>query len=485
MKKYNRSLGKNALLSSIKTFAAIVYPLITYPYITRVLEVEDIGRINFSRSVTNYFVLLGAFGISTFAIRNGSRVREDSKKLEDFSSDIFTINCITSLISFLLLVAVTFIPALSYYKEFIIILGIEILMVPIGVEWLFSIVEDFSYITARSIIIQILSLIALFVFVHDTNDALIYAFITVLAKTLSNVFNWIYSKKYVQIHLKRRFNWEVYKKSLFTFFVNSIASTIYLNSDVTMLGLYCSDYVVGIYGVATRVYLLVKQVFNATVAALIPRLSYYSRDSLSEFDELLNKINSLFLLFIIPTTAGLIVFRTQIILIISGSKYLKAESSMAILAMALFFATLGNIYANGVLISKGKEKDVLRGTVISSLVNVSLNLVLLKSFEENGAALTTLISEIIMFSFCYYKSLKLTKSRIQLKQIKDPLVGTILMIAGYYLAQRLLRFGLWMNFIIEFIVCVLTYYSYLILIKNTYCLEITSKIVRRLRTRGV
>ena len=482
--KYNKSLGKNAFLSSLKTFFAIIFPLITYPYITRILPVEDIGKINFSRSVSNYFVLFGTFGISSFAIRNGSQLRDDNGRLERFSTDIFSINIITSLVAFFLLILSAFIPAFNAYRDYMFILSIEIIIAPIGVEWLFPIVEDFAYITLRSFIVQLLSLIALFLFVHDMNDALIYTFITVMAKVLPYIFNWFYSKKYIRVHFTVCFEWKKYYKQLLAFFVNSMASTVYLNSDTTMLGLFCNDYVMGIYGVSTRIYLLVKQIFNATIAALIPRMAYYAKNDSKKFDLLLKKVNSLFLLFIFPAVTGMIIYRIPIVYIIAGEKYSQAGTSMIILSCALFFATLGNIYANGVLISKNMEQDVLRGTIISSVVNIILNFFLLNKFEENGAAFTTLVSEIIMFLYCYYKSFCLTQNRVSLKQIRDPMFGSVLMVIIYIVTQKVFEFDRMINFILEGSISVLTYYIYLFSAKNKYCLEVTERFVDKITNRN-
>ena len=145
-----KSMKENAILNALRTLAGIVFPLITYPYISRVL-----GKINFANSIVSYFSLLAALGISSYAIREGGAIRDDKNKLKNFSNQIFTINMVFTAISYILLaILLSFSKRLYAYKELIIIQSFIIFATTIGIEWLFSIYEDYAYITVRTIAIQ-------------------------------------------------------------------------------------------------------------------------------------------------------------------------------------------------------------------------------------------------------------------------------------------------------------------------------------------
>lgn len=246
MKK--KSLKINALLSSLKTLTTIIFPLVTYPYITRVLSVQNIGKINFGQSIVSYFSLLASLGISTFAIRNGSQIRENQEKLNTFANRIFTINVISTILSCALLISITFLPTkIAAYRGIILIQGLSVALSPLAVDWIYTIYEDFGYITLRSFMIHLMSMILMFAFVKDENDVYLYVALMSLSTSLGNIFNFVHSKKYVRLKLVSDRHWNEYKSSILIFFVNSIATIIYMNSDTTILGILKDDYSVGLY----------------------------------------------------------------------------------------------------------------------------------------------------------------------------------------------------------------------------------------------
>ena len=159
-----RSLGLNAVLNGVKQCCSIVFPLITFPYISRVLGNDGYGKYSFSNSITNYFILLAALGIYTYAIREGAKIRDDQKEVDKFCSQVFSINVCSAVISLLLLGLVVFnSPKLSEYKAYIFIQSTAIIMTLLGTDWVNSIFEDYFYITARYIAVQCVCLIAMIV----------------------------------------------------------------------------------------------------------------------------------------------------------------------------------------------------------------------------------------------------------------------------------------------------------------------------------
>jgi len=204
-----KSLKLNAFLNSLRGVLNLIFPLITFPYVSRVLSVSGIGKYNFSNSIVSYFVLIAGLGINIYAVREGAKYRDNKEKLNSFANKIFTINTYSAIVAYVLLFICLFtFTKLHSYFYCILIYSLQILFSVIGVEWLFTIYEDFAYITIRSIIFQLLSIIMLFIFVRHSNDYLKYAAVTVFATVGSNVLNFIRAEKQHHIHLLLNFNWQ-------------------------------------------------------------------------------------------------------------------------------------------------------------------------------------------------------------------------------------------------------------------------------------
>lgn len=233
-----RSLGLNGLLNGIRSVLNLLFPLITFPYVARVLSVDGLGKYNFANTYVGYFVLLAGLGISTYAVREGTKYRNNRLKISGFLSEIFSINLISTIIAYIMLIiSLLIFKSLYPYAICILIFSTQIAFTTIGTEWIFIIYEDYSYITIRSILVKVLSIILLFIFVKNTNDYLIYAGITVLANAGSNIFNFFYVKKFCDIKLTLDINWKYHIKPILIIFATTIAVNIYLSSDTTILGL--------------------------------------------------------------------------------------------------------------------------------------------------------------------------------------------------------------------------------------------------------
>ena len=169
-------------------------------------------------------------------------------------------------------ICILFFEELRKYLSVILILCVAIMFTTLGCEWVYNIYEDFKYITIRSIIFQLVSLILLFVLVKDSNDLLAYSIITVIASSGANVVNIIARRKYLKIGLVFNKNITKHLVPIFILFANSVATTIYINSDMTILGIISGDYYTGLYSVSTKVYTIIKTLLGAIIVVSIPHL---------------------------------------------------------------------------------------------------------------------------------------------------------------------------------------------------------------------
>ena len=225
--KKNKSMGLNAILNSLQSLLNLVFPLVTFPYISRTLSVDGVGKYNFANSIISYFILLAGLGISVFAVREGAKLRDNRKEFSLFASRIFTINIVSTAISYLALFLILILStSLQKYNTAILIFSIQIFFTTLGVDWIYTIFEEYGYITARNIIFKIISALLLFIFVRHRDDYLNYIIISVVASTGSYLLNFFHSKKFCDIKLVFNFNWKNYLTPILTIFASTVAIKI-------------------------------------------------------------------------------------------------------------------------------------------------------------------------------------------------------------------------------------------------------------------
>ena len=422
-----KSLSINAGLNAIRSVLNMFFPLITYPYITAVLSVDELGKYNFSLSIINYFALIAGLGVSSYAIREGARIRDDKKALSLFANQMLEINLISMCVAYVLLfavlgVSVTLVP----YRNLIVFLSIQMLFTTIGVEWLYAIFEEYQYITIRSIVFKVISIALLFIMVQNEGDVFRYAAVVMFATTGSNILDAFFARKYFKFSLVPLQTLKQHIRPIMVLFASNIAVMVYVYSDTTMLGLMADDYTVGIYAVSSKVYSMMKSVLSAVLVVSIPRLAnLYGMGEVAKFKSVVQNITDTIALLVIPSVVGLILQSKNIILFISNEKYLQAIPSLVILSIGLISCMYGWIYNQCVLLPAQKENVILTATIISAFVNVGLNVVLIGNWREIATAFTTLIAESIMLVICRHESLKICRIKIFNKNLITVCIGTI------------------------------------------------------------
>lgn len=476
-----KSLGLNALLNGLRSVLNILFPLITFPYVSRVLQVDGIGIYNFSNSIVSYFLLIAALGIGTYAIREGAKLKDSREKISQFASEVFTINiCSTFIAYFLLFLCLLIFSKLHNYIICILIFSLQIFFTTIGTEWIYQIYEDYSYITIRSIIFQILSIVLLFVFVRDSHDYLNYAAITVFSAVGSNVLNFIHARRYCHIRLVWHFNWKVHLGPIIVLFFAGVANMIYLNSDIMLLGLMKNNYVVGIYSVSSKVYQIVKTLISAILIVTVPRLAMlFGKSKIIEYKNILTKLTNVLVLFALPASVGLFMLAREVVLLISGPKYLRSINSLQILCFAYIFSILAWILSDCVLIPAKREKYVLRSMGASAILNIMINLVLIPFWDEDAAALSTVLAELCMFVVNYHYAKDLVKDVFISKTLLHTFISSIIGCAGIVLICLLCNLGfqsLILKTIFSVVLSVVMYGAVLVLMKNKFALAMLDRV---------
>ncbi|MDD6065423.1 MAG: flippase [Firmicutes bacterium] len=392
-----KSMKINAVLNGIKTLVTILFPIITFPYIMRVLGADNIGKINFANSIANYFQLIAALGVSSYAIREGAALRKDKTRISEFSRQIFSINLVTMVIAYVLLIITLVVSTkIRSYGTIIFIQSLNVFFTVIGVEWIYSIYEDYLYITIRTILVQLVSLILTFALVRTPEDYVTYVWISVLASGGANLINFFYAFKYCSLVPTAHMQMRKHLKPMLILGCNTLAVTIYVNSDITILGFMKDDYCVGIYSNAVKIYTVLKQIINALIVVSLPRLSaLYGNGDYKQYNGLIEKVLKSLMILLLPVVTGLILLSNELVVLISGPEYAEGAAALRILSIAIAFSILASFFTTAILLPRKKEKYILRATMISAVVNIALNFVLIPVFSERGAAMTTVLAEFL------------------------------------------------------------------------------------------
>lgn len=423
----NKKENKNTIYNTIKSVCGILFPLISFPYISRVLTAENLGKINFAHSISSYCALIATLGVTTYAVRECAKVRDDEQKLGEVAGQILSINLTSTFIAYLLLIIILIVAKpLANYRFLIGIQSLTILFGVFGAEWLNTAMEDFKYITIRTVSMQAISLLLMFLFVKKPEHYINYALISVVSSSGANVANILYRRKYCKVKLTWKMDAKKHLPPILLMFSMIISQTIYCNSDITLLGLMRSDFEVGLYSASVKIYTLVNTLVASVAFVVMPQLTVnFAAENYAEVNRLLKYALNFIIVLGLPSLVGINVIAPQLIETLAGPEYLAAVTSLRILTVSLAFSFLGGWIGNTMMLPAGKEKICLRGCIVSAMVNIVLNLLLIPRWGLNAAAATTALSELVGILILFPHIDKNICVDGLAEMIKAPLVGAV------------------------------------------------------------
>lgn len=420
-------LLKNGALNALRTLSSILFPIITIPYVSRVLSVESFGRYNFANSFISYFVLLASLGISTYAIRECSQLIEKREDLEKEASQIFSINIISMLISYSVLFAtLTFCPVFKGYEKLILVLSLNIIIPILGADWMNTAQEDFAFITYRTIFFQVVALICTVMFVKEPDDYIIFAVINVLSGSGASIVNYFYIRRFCKLHFTFNIEWKKHLKPIILMFSLLIAQNILSNLDITMIGIMKGDGLTGLYSMSVRLYVTVEKVISSIALVLLPQMSIlFQERRYEDINQILHKILAFIYTLALPCSIGLMMLSKEILVFVCGTEYSNAAISLAILSVSMFVNLLGGFWGNIVLLPSGKEGRFMLACIVSALINSFFNVFFIYFWGIEGAAVTTVISAITIYAICRSGKDVVINIHLCREEILGPLVGGI------------------------------------------------------------
>lgn len=342
--------------------------------------------------------MFAQLGIPTYGVRACAKVRDDREKLTRTAQELLIINLVMDVVSYVALaIALVCVPRLREDRALYVVVSFTIILTSIGMEWLYKALEQYTYITIRSIIFKFIALVAMFLLIHQQEDYVIYGAISIFAASASNIFNFINAHKYIDMKPVGNYDFKRHFKPVAVFFAMSCATTIYTHLDTVMLGFMTSDEDVGYYNAAVKIKSVLVSVVTSLGTVLLPRSSYYVESGqIDEFKRITRKALNFVFLVATPLMLYFILYAKQGIYFLSGSAYAGSIVPMQIIMPTLLFIGLTNILGIQMLVPLGRERVVLYSEIAGAVVDLVLNALLIPRFASSGAAIGTLAAEFVV-----------------------------------------------------------------------------------------
>lgn len=390
-------IKKNFFYSAFLTTANYIFPLLTLPYVTRVLGVNNYGICGFIDGIINYFILFSTMGIAVVGIREIAVSKGNRHRLSTTFGDLLALNAIFTFLSILILLVCTFlIPKLNEQKELMFFGAFKVGFNFLLIEWFYKGIEDFKFITIRTLLVKCLYVVGVFLLVKQSSDYPIYYLLSVLMIAVNAVINIVYSKKFLSfsfhdLHLTR------YLRAMVTYGVYAILTSFYTTFNVVYLGFVSSDIEVGYYTTATKLYSIFIAMVGAFTGVMMPRMSsLLGEGKFDEFKLMYKKSVDLLASITIPVVVYAIIMTPDIIMLLAGRGYDGAITPMRLVMPLLFIIGYEQIMIVQGLMPLNKDRIVLKNSICGAVVGIIANIILVKQLAAIGSSLVWLICEFLI-----------------------------------------------------------------------------------------
>lgn len=461
METKEQSLVKNSVYNVAYKLLNVFFPLISSVYISHILLAEGVGRVAYAQNIVTYFTTLAALGLPNYGVREIAKIHLDFLKTQKIFSELFIVNTISTLVcGGLYYLIIFFVPRFNNDLLLYFVVGLPIIFNFINVDWFFQGEEEYGYIAFRSFIIKVVSLIALFLFVRNKNDVVIYALILSLATCGNYIFNIFRLRKYkIKLQLK---NIDIMQhiKPVIIMLGTTLAIELYTLLDTTMIGIFCSDVYVGYYTNTMKLVKVIITVITAIGSTLLPRLSYYHMIGENlKCEKIVNYVFAIMLFLFIPCQIGMIICSDAIIPILFGNSFLPAVNTFKIASFLICTLGFSNLFGTQILLTFGEEKKLFVCTILGAITNIILNSFLIPMYQQNGAAFASVISEAVVTITTYILAKRYIKIRLSRKFVNSIFCSAFIMILVLVGIKSLLRNMICIYMLVSIIIGCIIYFG--------------------------
>lgn len=481
-----RSVKYNAMMNAILATSSFIFPLVTVPYVSRVLSVQGNGHIAFAQYVVQLFSYVAVLGIPTYGIRECAKIRENKVLLARTTKELLVIlGASTSICYILYIVSVLTIPKLSSDKPLFLVFSFNLVLATFGIEWFYQALEQYTYITVRNLIFKVLAIALMFLFVKNENDTLKYAMILVFASSGSNLINIFRMMHLIDLRKSNtgKINIVRHLKPVMVFFAANFAKNFYLTADIVLLGFFSNTFQVGLYQFVVKIKGVLVSGISSVGNVMIPRLSYFiSKNMRKEFIDLIKK-NLNFLCFVgLSLSAYIWIFAKNIVIIVAGPSFVDAIMPLRIIGIVVFLTCINIVTGVQILVPLGREKIMAIFCVIGAAISTIFNVFFDRSLGALAPSLAILLTEGTIFIAQIFFCLDILKDSFDYRNFAKIVFSLFISCIAIYAYNYFLILS---NYFLQFVIGSLLFW-FLLLSTALLIHESTSMIGLRLikkRTR--
>lgn len=406
-----KSENKNFILNVVYQLLIYIFPLITTPYISRVLGVNNVGIYSYTYSIVSLFMLAALLGINNYGNRETARVRDNQDRLNKKFSSIYTLQLFIS-ITTLMIYYIYIVFFCKKYKEIAFAQSIFLISTCFDVNWFYFGLEKFKLTISRNVLIKVISIICIFLFVRSRSDLWKYTVIMAVATLISQLYLIIILHKYVKfvkVGIKEAFS---NFKQVLILFIPVLAYGIYGIMDKTMIGLMSTTVQLGNYENAQKIVSIPISIITALGTVMLPRMSYVLKDKNADFKPIIKSSMKLALVMSTTMTFGIILVSKEISAIMFGSEFTESSMIMSILSLYLVFTAWANVIRTQYLIPTRNDKIYVESTLFGAIVNLVFNLTFIPKYGAYGACIGTILAEV---SVMLWQTIK-ARNSLEIKQ---------------------------------------------------------------------
>lgn len=460
------SIKKNIIISTFYQILSVITPLITAPYISRIIGPRGIGAYSYTSSIQLYFSLFAALGTADYGMREIARVRLNKKERSEVFFEIELVSVLTSLA--MLILWFIFVGFQKEYKVMYLILTLNLFNTMLDISWFFDGLEQFQYTVTKNAIVRIIGVILILLFIKSPKDINLYVLIMVGSTLLGTMTMWLSLPKFV---IKTRIDISSLKRHFhetMVYFIPTIATSIYTSMDKTLIGLIThSDTENAYYEQATKIINLIKGVtFTAVNSVLGARISFlFAKKKYGEIKTRLQDSINYILLIGVGVGFGLLSISDTFVPVFFGAGWEKVVLILKIFSPQVIIIGISNCLGSQYYTPAGLRKQSSIYIIIGAIVNLLLNLILIPYFASAGATVASIIAELsITILYLKYSNGYLNTKYIFTVLWKKIVAGAVMSIVIYILGfvgdLNIIRL------LLQFIGGTLTYFAVLVLLKD-------------------
>lgn len=431
-------MAKNYFYNLLLTLANLLFPVLSFPYVSRVLGPEGIGQVQFVFSFAQYFALIASLGIPVYGMQQIAKHRDDFEGRSKVFSELIAIYLLSTLCLFLVYLGVIY--TIPYFAPNIEIYLAASAMVLLGfsyIDWLFTGMEEFQSIALRAVLFKIIGLALLYIFVKDRGDFRIYLYIMMFSFLGNNILSFFLIREKVKLifsglHLKQHL------VPLFFILGTSLASSMYTDMDTVLLGFLSNDRTVGLYTAAVKLSKITIPFVTSMTVILMPKVSKsFADQNMDEVQDSINQSFSFLMFFAVPMCLGLALLAPEFIALFSGKEFLAATNSMRLLSLLPIIIGVGHFFLYMILVPAGKNREMFFCVLGGVLISLLLNVLLIPFLQDLGSSIANVCAEVAVTVLYIYFIRQYFKFEYEWTLLIKALVSALVFIPVIWLIRDL------------------------------------------------